>query len=98
MKEYKPNPIDTSKVSLPEELESLLEIIAEKIHDKWAANRISQGWTYGPCRNDTLKQTPCLVPYNELSEEEKEYDRSSALETLQMVISLGYKITKNNGG
>ncbi len=91
---YKPNPIDTSGVELPKELFELTEKIAENVHENWAAGRISEGWTYGETRDDINKTTPCLVPYSELSESEKEYDRNTALQTLKLIVALGYKIEK----
>ena len=94
MNKYEPNPVDTSNIGLPEELLNLTEEIAENVHDVWATSRIAEGWTYGPTRDDTLKKTPCLVPYNELPEEEKEYDRNTALNTLKLVIAFGYSIEK----
>lgn len=91
---YKPNPIDTSTVSLSADLLKLTERIAENVHDVWAQGRIAEGWTYGTIRNDEKKTTPCMVPYSQLSESEKEYDRKTALETLKLIIALGYKIEK----
>ena len=96
MNTYKPNPIDTGHIELSEDLLSLTEKIAENVHDVWAAGRISEGWEYGEKRDDTLKQSPCLVPYSELPESEKEYDRNTALNTLKLVIALGYKIEKES--
>ena len=72
----------------------LLEELAKNVHDQWAKGRISEGWTYGPERNDALKQTPCLVPYEQLPEIEKEYDRNTALQTIKFLLEKGYKITK----
>ena len=89
---YKPTPADTGKITLPPELIELTEKIAENVHDVWAQGRIKDGWTYGPVRDDDKKQTPCLVPYSELSETEKEYDRNTALETIKLILSLGYEI------
>ncbi len=91
---YTPKPIDTSKINLPEELLALTEQIAENVHENWSAGRIATGWTYGEKRDDEKKTTPCLVPYSELSEGEKEYDRNTALETLKLIIALGYRIEK----
>ena len=96
MNNYNPKPIDTSDVVLTEALLMLKEKIAENCHDVWAVGRIKQGWTYGEVRNDELKQTPCLVPYYELPESEKEYDRNTSLETLKLIIKLGYKIERDN--
>lgn len=89
---YSPNPIDTSSIYVPESLMNLLEQIARNTHEVWARGRIEQGWTWGPVRDEILKQHPCLVPYEELSEEEKAYDRQTALETIKLVIALGYDI------
>ena len=92
--EYTPHPIDTSDVKLPEDLEMIIEKIAENVHEVWAQSRIDQGWTLGETRDDLLKTHPCLVPYHELSELEKDYDRDTVLGTLKVVLKLGYSITK----
>lgn len=73
---------------------SLAEQMARNVHDTWAAERMRQGWTWGAQRNDELKHHPCLVPYDELPEEEKVYDRNTSLETLRFIISQGYRIVK----
>lgn len=91
---YQPNPIDTTHVVLPEELLALTEKIAENVHDVWAVGRMAEGWTYGPEKNSEKKQTPCLVPYGDLPEQEKDYDRNTALETLRLIVKLGYRIEK----
>ena len=91
---YTPKPIDTGGVPIPEELLELTELIAENVHEVWSASRMAEGWTYGPVRDDLLRTTPCLVPYDRLPEEEKNYDRNTALETLRLIIRLGYRITK----
>ena len=91
---YTPKPVDTAGVKLPEELLSLTEKIAENVHENWAAGRIKEGWTYGAVRDDKEKTTPCLVPYDELTDSEKEYDRNTAMETLKLIVALGYKIEK----
>lgn len=91
---YKPAPIDTSTIVLPDELIALSEVIAKNVHEVWASERIKEGWTYGEKRDDEKKITPCLVPYEELPENEKEYDRQTAFQTLKLAVKLGYKISK----
>ena len=91
---YVPQPMDTSDIQLPEELNVLIEQMAKNVHEVWAESRIAQGWSYGEERNDTLKHHPCLVPYEELPEVEKAYDRDTALGTLKLISKLGFKITK----
>jgi hypothetical protein len=92
---YKPKPIDTSDVILTDDITELCELIAKNTHDVWAENRIKDGWTYGEARDDAKKQHPCLIPYEELSDSEKEYDRSTSMETLKLITKLGYKIVKD---
>ena len=94
---YTPNPIQTDDISLSDDLLALTELIAANVHDVWAAGRIKEGWTYGEVKDAEKKNTPCLVPYDELPESEKEYDRNTAKETLNLITKLGYVITKKNG-
>ena len=91
---YQPHPKNVDDVVLPEDLVALTEQIAENVHEVWAASRVAEGWTYGPTRDDVRKQTPCLVPYADLTEEEKAYDRNTAMQTLKLIVSLGYDIRK----
>lgn len=93
---YTPKPIDTGRIVLSDELVELTEKIAENVHDVWAEGRIKQGWVYGETRNDERKENPCLVPYDELPESEKDFDRGTAMETLKLILSLGFKITKED--
>lgn len=93
-KNYVPQPMDTRDIQLPEELSELVEQMAKNVHEVWAQNRMGQGWTWGEKRSDALKQHPCLIPYEELPEVEKAYDRDTALGTLKLISKLGFKITK----
>lgn len=93
-RKYTPKPIDTSEVVLPKELVSLSEELARNVHESWAKKRMAQGWTWGEERNDKKRTHPCLVPYDELSEEEREYDRMTSQETLRFILKYGFKIEK----
>lgn len=93
---YTPKPVDTDNVKLPDDLIQLTEEIAEQVHEVWAQGRIAEGWKYGKERDDTKKTTPCLVSYSELPESEREYDRRTVLETLKLIVALGYRIEKIN--
>ena len=93
-KNYVPQPMDISDIQLPEELKVLIEQMAKNVHEVWAQSRLEQGWTYGEERSDALKQHPCLIPYEELPEVEKDYDRDTALRTLKLILKLGFKISK----
>ena len=96
MKEYIPTPVDTQSIQIPEELKSLAEEMSKNVHEVWSAGRMKDGWTYGEERNDAEKKHPCLVPYEELPEEEKEYDRNTSVETIKLILRLGFKITRDS--
>lgn len=91
---YIPHPIDTKDIELPETLNPLLEAMAKNVHEVWAQERIKQGWTYGEKRDDIQKHHPCLVAYEDLPEEEKDYDRNTSVETLKLILKLGFQIKK----
>lgn len=93
---YTPNPVDTSAVNLTADLLELTEKIAENVHEVWAWGRVKEGWTYGEVRDDEKKTTPCLVPYGELPDNEKDYDRNTALETIRLIVALGYEIKRKD--
>lgn len=90
---YTPHPEDTSNVIIPDQLKPLVERMAENVHEVWSQNRIKDGWSYGPERDDVNRKHPCLVPYEQLPESEKEYDRSTSQETLKLILKLGFKIS-----
>lgn len=91
---YVPQPVDTSDIILPDEILELSEVIAKNVHDTWSAGRMNEGWTYGEKKDQDKKTTPLLVPYEELPENEKEYDRNTAYETLKLIMKLGYRIER----
>lgn len=91
---YQPNPLDTTAVRLPPEMLALAELLAKNTHDIWAKARLEEGWTYGPVRSDTEKTNPCLVPYEDLPEREKEYDRRINQELLAALYAMGYRVVK----
>lgn len=91
---YNPKPIDINGIVPSDDLIGLTELLAENAHDIWAVRRMQDGWTHGPKRDDTAKKHPDLVPYKDLPESEKEYDRKAAMDTLKAIISMGYRIDK----
>jgi len=89
---YQPEPIDTSAVTLDADLVALTETLARHVHDVWAAERLRQGWTWGPHRDDAARRHPGLVPYEALSDDERRLDRGTAVETLRAIVALGYRL------
>ncbi|MEG2698613.1 MAG: RyR domain-containing protein [Ruthenibacterium sp.] len=91
---YVPHPIDTSDVEIPKKIAALAEKLAKNTHEVWSTGRIAEGWQYGLVRDDMLKTHPSLRPYEELSDSEKDYDRKTSMQTICLILKLGYKIEK----
>ena len=91
---YRPRPIDTTGIELGEDLDALVEALAANVHEHWSEQRMSEGWTYGRGRDDAAKAHPDLVPYDQLPESEKAYDRLTVVQTLKAVVAMGYRIEK----
>ncbi|KUF96466.1 Serine carboxypeptidase 26 [Phytophthora nicotianae] len=92
---YRPKPVDTSKVELGH-LEHLGDVLARNCHDMWALERLKQGWQYGEERDDKKKRHPNLVPYKLLSVEEQAFDYRSSIETIKTIVFMNYTITRAN--
>ena len=92
--EYIPAPIDTAAVHLPREIEELTEALARNTHNHWARQRMADGWREGEARDDARLLHPSLIPYEDLPESEKNYDRTTAMETLKAILALGFRITR----
>jgi RyR domain len=92
---YSPAPLDTVTISVPEDLTDLIENLAHNVHEVWARGRMEEGWVYGPERSDARKESPCLLPYDKLSETEKNYDRKTVDSTIRAIIKLGYVIVRS---
>lgn len=97
---YTPKPIETDGVALTEDIIKLSELLARNTHEVWSASRIAEGWSYGQARDDEKKLHPCLIPYDELPESEKDYDRNTSMQTLKLILKLGYTLLppQNEGG
>lgn len=93
-KHYTPQPVDTTNIQLPKELDPLVEAMSKNVHEVWAKERMEQGWIWGERRDDIKKTHPCLVPYEKLPEEEKVFDRNTSRETLKLIMKKGFTINK----
>ena len=91
---YIPSPLDTSKVTLSEDILHLSEFYAENAHEVWAEEKIAQGWRFGPNVDEEKREHPLLIPYKDLPENEKRYDRKVAQECIKAILSTGYRLER----
>ncbi len=89
-----PDPNDGVPTLLPPEIGQLLEPLAEAVHEAWAAQRRADGWRYGQQRSDQRKEHPGLLPYADLPESEKQYDRQTVRGMLRALAALGYQVSR----
>jgi len=87
-----PTSLSVSRVPLSRGISDLREVLARKVHENWARLRTAEGWRYGPKRHDGRKEHPGLVPFDELPESEKDYDRETAMESIRTLLELGYTL------
>jgi len=80
----KPAPFQFS----PEELE-LLSIME---HDRFVSERRLNGWVYGELRDADRKTSPYLVPWGDLSEEIRDYDRQAVSGIPGVLANAGFEI------
>jgi class 3 adenylate cyclase len=77
-------------VITPEQLATL----SRREHDRWKAERLRQGWTYGPVRDDARKQHPVLIPWEALSDEEKRKDQDAVYNLPLLIAKSGFQVRK----
>jgi hypothetical protein len=69
-----------------------LEMLARREHDRWMDGKRRQGWTYGPTRDNTRKHHPSMVPWEQLSEPEKDKDRDVVRNLTRHVERAGFRV------
>ncbi len=55
--------------------EDEVETMARVEHIRWCWDKILHGWIYGKVKDERKKTHPAIIPYEDLSESEKEKDR-----------------------
>jgi hypothetical protein len=69
----------------PDELETL----AQAEHDRWMAAKLSDGWVYGPQRDDRQRFHPDIVRYDALPERVKDLDREQVRVMTRLLATSG---------
>lgn len=74
-----------------------IELLAREEHSRWVEERVESGWSYGPEKDVEQKTSPFLVPWSELSESVREYDRLPIREMIALLESAGLAVTRRDG-
>jgi class 3 adenylate cyclase/tetratricopeptide (TPR) repeat protein len=69
-----------------------IEELAIREHYRWMNDRVRHGWTYGPRRDDARKYHPLLIPWEELSEPEREKDRDTIRHLPRLIEKTGFRV------
>ena len=86
--------IHTSELAISDDQ---IEIQAIREHDRWMAERIRSGWTYAPIRDNARKHHPLLVPWDQLSEDDKDKDRVTIKTLPGQVERAGFGVRRRDG-
>ncbi|SIR83624.1 RyR domain-containing protein [Micromonospora avicenniae] len=74
--------------------DTLIESLAVAEHDRWVAERISQGWRFGEVRDDRVKLHPSIKPWGELSEAERDKDRDVVRDIPLILADYGLQVVR----
>jgi len=97
MQDYRMRVLHDTQAAIPEWMLERVEAVAERLHDCWSSKRFSEGWRYGPIPDQEQMFKPCLVPYKDLPEEEKQQCRFRAFDALFSVIN-SYEVSDVSHG
>ena len=75
--------------------EEEIENLARLEHERWVQERTASGVKYGPVKDKKGNTNPCLIPWKELPEEEKEKDRDSVRNLPLLIGMVGFKIVRD---
>ncbi|CAF1123978.1 unnamed protein product [Adineta steineri] len=90
---FTPQPIRTSHINLPLQLQKICDQLAENIHELWSMSKIANGWKFGEQRDDVGKKHPSVTYFEELPLNEKQHDLTTATENLKSLLAFGYHIS-----
>lgn len=93
---YGEQPVSDKDTLLTGFTDEEIERLAEYEHILWCEERIQNGWTYGEIKDTARKISPFLVPYEELTEEDKQKDRDTVLIMLPIIEETGMHVYRRD--
>lgn len=58
-------------------------------HEEWRKLKVEQGWTWGPEKDPERRTHPCLVPYSDLTPEQRDKDQLFLMIVTALTVNTG---------
>jgi hypothetical protein len=71
-----------------------VEGLAQREHERWAQERRTDGWRYGPSRDAVAKTNPLLVAWDELPEGDRESNRETVRGWPALLARAGFELVR----
>lgn len=71
-----------------------VELLAQMEHNRWCAERMLDGWTYAPVKDVDKRRSPFLVPWAQLDEDTREWDRNAVRAIPAILAAVGKKVCR----
>jgi voltage-gated potassium channel Kch len=71
-----------------------VEELAQAEHERWCSDLRQQGWRWGPAKDPTRKLHPNLIPWSDLSEDDRDKDREPIQALPRMLARVGFAIER----
>ena len=69
-----------------------VEQLAIRQHERYVQERLKNGWTFGPVRDNATRKHPLLIPWEKLDESEKEKDRDTVRNVPKLIALAGFRV------
>ena len=69
-----------------------MEVLAQLEHRRWMADKYLAGYSYGKVRDEDHMLHPDLIPWDDLTEADREKDRNNVRQIPELLSTQGYKI------
>jgi len=89
-------PLDSPKKAYDWKNDSRQEALSEAEHNRWNAYMYYKGWKFGKDKNEQRKTHPDMIPYNQLDDAIKQYDRNAILNIPDLLRQAGFKIVAHS--
>ena len=87
-------PADTSRPAVEFFDDETILKLARVEHDRWMQEKLANGWTYAPVRDNAKKHHHMLIPYEKLPSEEQQKDINVVNNIIPLLRSVGLRVCR----